>query len=161
MIQADHWVLEIVSHGYSIELLQTPQFQGVRSTPPPLSGPDILFEEVEDLLRKGVVTDQEKSMFYSTYFLVPKQDGGHRPILYLKLFNFIVCKTSFKVETLKSITSVMRLCKLIASVDLSDAYFHIGLVLAHCQYLRFRWLGQSYQFKALPFGLSSAPRVFT
>ena len=32
VIQADRWVLEIVSHRYSIELLQTPQFHGVRST---------------------------------------------------------------------------------------------------------------------------------
>ena len=46
-------------------------------------------------------------------------------------------------------------------MDLKDAYFHIGVVPAHHQYLRFRWLGQAYQFKALPFGLSSAPRVFT
>ena len=28
VIQADHWVLEIIRQGYSIELLQTPQFQG-------------------------------------------------------------------------------------------------------------------------------------
>ena len=27
--------------------------------------------------------------------------------------------------------------------------------------LKFHWLGQSYKFGALPFGLSSAPRVFT
>ena len=56
VIQADRWVLEVVSHGYPIKLLQTPQFQGVRSTPPPSAGPDILSEVVEDLLRKGVVT---------------------------------------------------------------------------------------------------------
>ena len=28
VIQVDHWVLKIVCHGYSIELLQTPQFLG-------------------------------------------------------------------------------------------------------------------------------------
>ena len=38
---------------------------------------------------------------------------------------------------------------------------YIGVVLVHRQYLRFCWLGQSYQFEALPFGLSSAPQVFT
>ena len=39
VIQAGCWVLEIIFHGYSIELLQTPQFQRIRSTPPPPSGP--------------------------------------------------------------------------------------------------------------------------
>ena len=99
MIPADHWVLEIVSHGYSIELLQTPQFHGVRSALPPPALPYILSKEVEGLLRNGVVTpvplDLERSGFYSTYFLAPNQDGGHRPILNLKFFNFIVPKTSF------------------------------------------------------------------
>ena len=76
VIQPDHWVLEVFSRSYSIELLQTPQFRGVRNTPPSPAGADILSEEVEGLLRKGVVKpvplDQERNGFYSTYYLVPK-----------------------------------------------------------------------------------------
>ena len=48
-----------------------------------------------------------------------------------------------------------------ASVDLKDTYFHIRVVAAHHQFLRFSWQGTSYQFRIFPFGLSSAPRVFT
>ena len=129
---------------------------------PPLAGPDILSEEVEGLLRKGVVKpvtlDHERSGFYITYFLVPKRDRGYRPILNLKFFNFIVQKTSFKMETLRSVIAIMRPRQWMASMDLKDVYFHIEVVLAH---LRFQWLGQSYQFGALPFGLSLAPQIFT
>ena len=93
----------MISQGYAIELLGIPQYR---------AGPDVLSEEVEDLLRKGVIKsvplDQERSRFYSTYFLVPKRDGGHIPILNLKLFNFIVCKASFRMETLQSMIAVMR-----------------------------------------------------
>ena len=156
---------EVVLHSYSVELLQTSQFRGVRNTPTPPARPDILSEEVEGLLRKGVVKavplDQERRVFYSTYFLIPKRDRGHRPILNLKLFNVIVRKTSFKMETLRSVIAVMRPHQWMASMDLKDAYFHIGVVPAHRQYLRFRWLGQAFQFEALPSGLSSAHRVFT
>ena len=116
---------------------------------------------MEDLLRKSVVKpvplDQERTGFYSSYFLVPKRDRGHRPILNLQFFNFIVRK----METLNSVIDVMLSQQWMASVDLKDAYFHIGVVPAHCQYLGFHWVGQSYQFRALPFGLTSAPRVFT
>ena len=31
VIQADRWVLQIVSQGYCVELLQTPKFRGVRN----------------------------------------------------------------------------------------------------------------------------------
>ena len=122
-----------------------------------------MFEKAEGLLKKGVVKpvplDQERSRFYSTYFLVQKRDRGHRPILNLKFFNIIVRKTSFKMETLRSVI-VMKPHQWMASVDLKDAYFHIRVVLAYCQYLRFQCLGQAYQFEALSFRLSSAPRVF-
>ena len=161
VIQTDCWVLEIIHQGYSIELLQIPQFKGVRSTPSPPAGPNILTEEVEDLLRTRALTpvllNQEKSAFYSIYFLIPKRDEGHRPTLNLKYLNISVRKTLFMMETLRSIVAATPPLQWMASVDLKDAYFHIGVV----QFLRFSWLGQAYQFEALPFGLSSAPRVFT
>ena len=46
------------------------------------------------------------------------------------------------------------------SIDFKDAYY-IPLNLQYRKYLRFHIQGQSYQFKALPFGLSTAPMEFT
>ena len=67
VIQADCWVLEMISQGYAIELLGIPQYRGVKSTPPPHAGPDILSNEVEALLRKRVIKpvplNQERSGF--------------------------------------------------------------------------------------------------
>ena len=154
----------MVSQGYAIEPLGTPQYRGVKSTRPPRARSDILSDEVEDLLSQGCSKNSssrpgEKRVLQ--HFLVPKRNGGNRPILNLKLFNFIVGKISFKMEPFKSVIAVMLPHQWLASVDLKDAYFHMGVVPAHCQYLRFHWLGQSYQVRALPFGVSSAPRVFT
>ena len=90
---------------------QTPQFRGVRSTPSPSTGPDVLTMAVENLLRKRAVSlvplDQERDGFYSTYFLVSNRDKGLRPILNLKYFNLSVLKTLFKMETLKSTVATM------------------------------------------------------
>ena len=90
------------------------------------------------------------------YFLVPKKDGGHRPILNLKFFNLTVCKTSFKMETLHPIIAIMRPHQWMASMDLKDTYFHVGVVAAHHQFLRFCWQGTSYPFGILLFGMSLA-----
>ena len=47
------------------------------------------------------------------------------------------------------------------SLDLKDAYFHIGIDPAYRCYLRFCHNGTAWQFTVLPFGLSTSPRVFT
>jgi hypothetical protein len=47
------------------------------------------------------------------------------------------------------------------SLDLKDASFHVPIRLDVSPFLRFQFLGKVYQFRVLPFGLSTAPRVFT
>ena len=47
------------------------------------------------------------------------------------------------------------------SIDLEDAYFHIAIHTEFQRYFRFVANGKQYQYTALPFGLASAPRVFT
>ena len=49
----------------------------------------------------------------------------------------------------------------VTSVDFKDAYFHIPIQEQSRKYLRFHIQGRAYQFKALPFGLSTAPLEFT
>ena len=44
------------------------------------------------------------------------------------------------------------------TIDLKDAYFSMPISLGDQKYLRFLWQGQLYQFQALPFGLSAAPK---
>lgn len=46
------------------------------------------------------------------------------------------------------------------SLDLTDAYFHIRIAPAFRHFLHFQFQGTFYQFRAMPFGLSSAPRTF-
>ena len=47
------------------------------------------------------------------------------------------------------------------ALDLQDAYFHVLILHAHRCYLQFNVGQEQFQFAVLPFGLPSAPRVFT
>lgn len=47
------------------------------------------------------------------------------------------------------------------ALDLQDIYFHIPILPAHRCYMRFKVGHQHYQFAVLPFGITSAPWVFT
>ena len=46
------------------------------------------------------------------------------------------------------------------SIDLKDKHFHFSVHPKYMSFLQVSFKGQLYQFRALPFGLSSAPWLF-
>jgi hypothetical protein len=162
----DEWVNSVVREGYSLELTSNPPFSGVRETGASLDHLKVLSEEIEELISKDAVVPvpphQEGSGFYCTFFVVPKKDSNKlRPILNLKPLNVFIQKKRFKMETLKNVKNALQTDDWIASIDLKDAYLHVPIRPSHQKYLRFKVMGQAYQWTVLPFGLASAPRVFT
>lgn len=99
--------------------------------------------------------------FYSTYFLIPKKDGGLRPILNLKGFNRHLKRLLFHMLNISTLLTFIRQGDWFTTVDLQDAYFHIPIHRNHRKYLRFYFQGNAYEYNVLPFGLSLAPRTFT
>ena len=79
----------------------------------------------------------------------------------LSHLNDFVQLTPFKMETVASVLLSVREGDFLASLDLKDAYFQIPIHGSSRKLLRFMSEGTVYQFKALCFGLSTAPQVFT
>jgi len=124
----------------------------------------LMSEEVTELLQKGAIekiVPVEKAGFYSNIFLVPKKDGGQRPVINLKALNNFVNKEHFKMEGIHTLKDLLRKGDRLAKIDLKDAFFSIPIHLNHKKFLRFMCKGKTYQFNCLPFGLSPAPWVFT
>ena len=65
------------------------------------------------------------------------------------------------METPETIRTSLQTGEWVMSIDFKDAYFHIPIQNRSRKYLRFHVEGKTYQFKALPFGLSTAPLEFT
>ena len=114
-----------------------------------------LFQAIEE------VVDTTSPGYYSRLFLVPKPDGTFRPIIDLKKLNQFIVVPSFKMETLFSIIAALQPNEWITKIDLKDAYHHILVHVNIRKYFRFVVAGTVYQFRVLPFGLSTAPREFT
>ena len=87
--------------------------------------------------------------FYNRLFLVPKPHQRWRPVIYLSRLNTFLLVERFKMETPESIRASLIRGKWVSSIDLSDAYLHIPI---H---------PNSRKFISLPFGLATAPQVFT
>ena len=120
-------------------------------------------EEVGELLQKGAVAEVEEPHggFYSNLFLVPKKDGRQRPVINLKALNCFIQPQHFKMEGIHTLKELMKPGDWFAKLDLKDAYFTIPMHSSQRKYLRFVLQGKTYEFHCLPFGLSSAPWVFT
>ncbi|KAI2657632.1 Transposon Ty3-G Gag-Pol polyprotein [Labeo rohita] len=154
------WVLRTVERGYCIQFGAPP--------PPTVVSPEqglVMEQEVETLLRKEAIEvvppHDRESGFYSRYFIVPKKDGGLRPILDLRLLNLSVMRLKFKMFTINQVVSQIRSEDWFVTTDLKDAYFHVTILPQHRKFLRFAFTGEAYQYRVLPFGLALSPRTFT
>ena len=65
------------------------------------------------------------------------------------------------METAETIQTSLQAGEWVTSIDFKDAYFHMPINSQSRKYMRFHIQGKTYQFKALPFGLSMAPMEFT
>ena len=65
------------------------------------------------------------------------------------------------METQESIRTSLVPGEWVSSIDLSDAYLHIPIHPNSRKYLSFCHRSQVFQFTSLPFGLATAPHVFT
>ena len=65
------------------------------------------------------------------------------------------------METPESIRTSLIPGEWVSSIHLSDAYLHIPIHPNSRKYLRFCHRSQVFQLTSLPFGLATAPQVFT
>ena len=159
------FIRQILEEGHTIPFLGPPPVSQVKYTPLVGTYAKVLKEEIQKLLIKGAIEEvplhQATPGYFSHYFLVPKKTGDLRPILNLRPLNKRIQVDSFKMETLSNVCVSMSKGEWLASLDLKDAYFHVPIRRSHWKYLRFAMEGKVYQYKVLPFGLSTSPRIFT
>ncbi|XP_062409095.1 uncharacterized protein LOC134100063 [Sardina pilchardus] len=160
------WVLSTMEQGYRIQFARRPPgFRGLLQSVPNAQSKQILREEIESLLKQNAVRivpqNEAHSGFYSRYFVVPKRDGGSRPILDLRALNSYIRTYKFKMLTHRQLLASMRQGDWFTKLDLKRAYFHIGIYGPHRQFLRFYFEGRALEFQTIPFGIATAPRAFS
>ena len=118
---------------------------------------------IEDLLTKGAIRkcNFTPGQFLSSYFLVPKSDGSMRFILNLKKLNSFIDTEHFKLEDVRTASKLITKGCFMIVLDLKDAYFTIPIHKEHRKFLRFCFNNQLFEFLVLPFGLNTAPFIFT
>ena len=160
-------VVQILREGYPLPFRIRPQLTRSRTVISCYVNPhrnSYLLEALHQLIDKNAVErvqNQTSLGFFNRLFLVPKPSNKWRPMLDLSKLNLFLKTEKFKMETPETIRTSLQQGEWVTSIDFKDAYFHIPIQEQSRKYLRFHIQGQTYQFKALPFGLSTAPMEFT
>ena len=164
---ANSRVVSILKEGYVLPfklktpLVRHPPIVSVYANP---NRNKFLREAVQNLVDKKaveMVRVRVSLAFFNRLFIVPKPNQKWRPVLDLSALNKFVSVKTFKMETPETIWVSLQQGEWVTSLDFNDAYFHIPIHSGSRKYLRFHFQNQSYQFQALPFGLSTALIKFT
>ena len=160
-------VVQILKEGYTLPFRVRPKLTRSPTVISCYVNPQrnsYLLEALHQLIDKNAVEqviNKTSLSFFNRLFLVPKPNDKWRPILDLSHLNPFLKTEKFKMETPETIRTSLQGGEWVTSIDFKDAYFHIPIQEQSRKYLRFHVQGQTYQFKALPFGLSTAPLEFT
>ena len=161
-ITSDKFILDIVQHGLKLNFADTRPVKGPFEYPRSMMDTDIIDNELQSLLQKGVITVStiEDGDYFSSLFTREKKDGSYRTILNLKLLNE-ECETHhFKMESLRQAIHMVRPGAFLASIDIKDAFYSVPIHQSHKKYLKFIWRATPYQFEAMPNGYLDAMRIF-
>lgn len=156
----DPWILDTIT-GYKLPFHSIPPMVLHAHNTIDKEMSSLVAVEINALLLKNAIEKASSKYFVNPIFLVPKKDNGWRPVLNLKKLNSYIEAPHFKMEQIGLLKDILKKGMWMAKLDLKDAYLSIPIQQCDRKYLQFEYENCLYQFKVLPFGLSSAPFVFT
>lgn len=122
-----------------------------------------MVDTIQNLESIGAISECQpcSGQYISRVFMIPKPNGKMRFILNLKGLNKFISTKHFKLEDIRTALKLISKECYIATLDLKDAYFLINIHPESRKYLRFIIDGKMYEFNVLPFGICTAPYIFT
>ena len=113
------------------------------------------------IMKNAIERSKIKPSLISTVKTVPKSSGGFRLVVDLRKLNDSIKKVNISLPTIANLRVALRKGYWMGKLDIMDAFFHVEVNPAFRKYLGFRWGNQYWRFRAMPFGLTTAPAVFT
>ena len=123
-------------------------------------------EAIKELLAKGLIVQSLTAPdIINPLTVATNKSGKKRLILDLRYVNKFLWKEKVKFEDWNEALSYFQKGDYMFSFDLKSGYHHIDIFHEHTKFLSFAWdidnRTQYFSFSVLPFGLTTAPYVFT
>ena len=118
-----------------------------------------LKEEINLMLKLGII-EESKSPYSSPLVLIKKKDGSVRTCVDYRKLNKITRTVAEVIPNPEDILNNMTHSRYFSKLDLTKGYWQIPLQKDSQEYTAFQGPDALYQFKYMPFGLSTAPATF-
>ncbi|EFP11202.1 hypothetical protein CRE_30766 [Caenorhabditis remanei] len=164
-LTGERWILEVIKNGYEIPLdkhFPLPAPEGMRKMAK--NNMNFVITEINKLRETGVVSVAESPMVVSP-LQVARNGEKLRLILDLSKLNKGLSPARFRQEDWKTVWPFLSEACYAATFDFRSGYHHIKISEASSDLLAFSLSDPPsspfLKFNALPFGLSTAPWLFT
>ena len=165
-IGASNFVIDTIKFGYRIPFISTPcraLFHNYKSA---LENASFVESAISELVGNHSFIEVPFVPHVVNPLSVSIQSSGKkRLILDLRHVNQSIWKQKFKCEDWRVLLSYVNKGDFLFSFDLKSGYHHFDIFPDHQTFLGFSWVFSGtvkyFCFTVLPFGLSSAPYIFT
>lgn len=165
-INANRSILETVKNGYKIPFISNPTYKISNNNKTALDNKEFVSKTLQDLLKSGSVLEVPfVPIVVNPLSVNTRASGKQRLILDLRHVNEFILKEHVKFEDWREFHKLIQPGGFLFKFDLKKGYHHVDIDVEHQLYLGFSWnvnnVKKYFVFTVLPFGLSSAPGLFT
>ena len=165
-IGANETVKNIIKEGYKIPFITTPEKAIFKNNLSAQNNREFVDEALNELLATGrVVETTNIPRVVNPLSVSVQRNGKKRLILDLRHVNKHVYKDKIKFEDWKTMEDFVVKQGFMFKFDIKQGYHHIEIDKIHQKFLGFSWEQNGsvkyFVFTVLPFGLTSAPFIFT
>ena len=122
---------------------------------------DKIKESLEELHSSGVIKPvTTPTPWISSMLAVPKKNGKVRICLDPKDLNKAILRENYPMPTIEEIATRLHDAKVFSLLDTKNGFWHVNLDEESSYLTTFHTLFGRYRWCRMPFGISSAPKVF-
>ena len=166
-LKASPFILDVIENGYKIPLRYIPQPYELRSNQSAFKNQTFVESAIIELLNNDLIYQVDTPYICNPLSVAESSSGKKRLILDLSVLNQYIWKQKIKYDDWKIFSEFVDSSEegFLFKFDLKSGYHHIDINRDFQKYLGFSWSFKGkkvyFQFSVLPFGLSSAPHIFT
>ena len=164
-INASAYVLKVIKEGYQFPLISEPPSVFLKNNKSAKIHREFVTEAVLELIATERVQEVPAPSYVVNPLSVSVKGSDRRLILDLRHVNLHVFKSKIKFDDWRVMEDLVETGGYLFKFDLKQGYHHIDIHPEFQKYLGFSWtIGGTqryFVFSVLPFGLTSAPYIFT